>query len=346
MSLVTTIERYQKRFNDQYNLSHDQRYAMSATLHCRTERYGTVQLQCSHCEQGHIQHPSCGHRSCHRCQNHLTTQWLERQSQKLLPVEYFMVTFTIPYELRALARQQQKRFYSILFDCAISTLRSFGLNDKKLGAELAMTAVLHTHSRALDYHPHLHIIVPGGCLNKKRRLWKKHQGQFLFKGTLLAKVFRARMLQALNEASLKLPRNIPQLWVVDCAHVGKGLPALKYLSRYLYRGVISDKQIIVDDGSNVTFSYTDNTGKTCTKTLKGEDFLWLIFQHVLPKGFRRVGDYGFLHPNAKATLRLIQQILRVITPLLAPKPRPEFLCHQCKEPMRIISVRRPNRGFG
>lgn len=346
MNLTTIIEHYHKRFVGKYHLSHDQQHAIDATLHCHTPRYGTIELHCSHCEHDQTQHLSCGHRSCHRCQNHLTTQWLERQSQKLLPVEYFMVTFTIPFELRALARKNQKTFYTLLFDCAVSTIRTFGLNDKKLRAELAMTAVLHTHSRALNYHPHVHIIVPGGCLNKKHRLWKKHQGTFLFKGSSIATVFRARMLQAINEASLKIPHGMPDQWVVDCANVGKGLPALKYLSRYLYRGVISEKKIVADNGEYVTFSYVDNTGTEQSRTLKGEDFLWLLFQHVLPKGFRRVRDYGFLHPNAKATLRLIQQILCVMIPVLAPKKRPDYLCRHCKEPLHIMAFLMPQRRSG
>lgn len=252
-----------------------------------------------------------------------------------------MVTFTIPFELRTLARHNQKVFYALLFDCAVSTLRTFGINDKKLGAELAMTAVLHTHSRALNYHPHLHIVVPGGCLNKKHRLWKKHQGTFLFKGALLAKVFRERLLQAISDASLSLPTKIPRKWVVDCAHVGRGLPALKYLSRYLYRGVISEKKIVADDGKSVTFRYTDNNGTEQIRTLKGEEFLWLLFQHVLPKGFRRVRDYGFLHPNAKTTLRLIQQILRALVPIPTPKKRPDHLCRHCEEPLQITAFLLP-----
>ncbi len=337
VNLTSIIERYSKRFTDKYTLSRDQHHALDATLHCHTPRYGQIQLQCAHCERHQVQYPCCGHRHCHRCQNHLTTQWLERQSQKLLPVDYFMVTFTIPFELRALARQNQKIFYSFLFNCAVSTLRTFGLNDKKLGAELAMTAVLHTHSRALNYHPHLHIIVPGGCLNTNHRLWKKHEGKFLFKGSSLAKVFRARMLRAIRDAAVKLPPNLPESWVVDCAHVGKGLPALKYLSRYLYRGVIAEKNIIADDGQSVTFGYTDNHGVDRTRTLAGEDFLSLIFQHVLPKGFRRVRDYGFLHPNAKATLHLIQQRLYRRIPTPENKPRPDYQCHHCQSPMRITA---------
>lgn len=216
----------------------------------------------------------------------------------------------------------------------LSTLKDFALYDKKLAADIAMTAVLHTHSRQLNYHPHVHIIVPAGCINKRNRLWKTMNGRFLFRNESLAKVFRARLLQA---EKVIIPTNIPAHWVVDCTSVGKGLPALKYLSRYLYRGVIAEKNIIADDGQSVTLGYTDNTGKKCTRTLLGEDFLSLIFQHVLPKGFRRVRDYGFLHPNAKATLHLIQQILLAHIPVPKNKPRPDYRCHRCKIPMRITA---------
>lgn len=346
MNLTAIIKHYQKRFTDKYSLSRDQQHALDATLHCHTPHYGEIQLRCSHCHRDQVQHPSCGHRSCHRCQNHLTTQWLQRQSQKLLPVEYFMVTFTVPYELRKLAHNNQKLLYNILFQCATSTLKDFALNDKKLKAEIAMTSILHTHSRQLNYHPHLHIIVPGGCLNKRSSLWRKLSGNYLFNAFSLAKVFRARMLQAINATTLVLPSNIPAQWIVDCTHVGKGLPALKYLSRYLYRGVIAEKKITADDGKCITFRYTDNTGKIQTRTLPGEDFLWLLFQHVLPKGFRRVRDYGFLHPNAKATLCLIQQVLRVLVPALVTKPRPDYRCHHCQSPMRITALILPSWSSG
>jgi len=117
----------------------------------------------------------------------------------------------------------------------------------------------------------------------------------LYRQKSLAKVFRAKFLDALKVAGLGLPPNIPNDWIADCRHVGKGLPALQYLSRYLYRGVISEKNILKDNGEQVTFGYTDgNTGAYRTRTVNGEDFLWLVFQHVLPKGFRRVRDIGFL----------------------------------------------------
>lgn len=337
MNLITIIERYQAGFESQYagRISTDQRHALGAVQSCRTERYGEMKLRCTSCHWQQSCFNSCGHRSCHRCQNHDTTRWLDRQMQKLLPVEYFMVTFTLPYELRALVRQHQAEVYSAMFACAARTLKSFGINDTKLGSDMGMTAVLHTHSRRLDYHPHIHLVVPGGCLNKRRRQWKKLRGHYLFNEFALAKVFRARLLEALRELGLNLPQ-VPRQWVANCLNIGKGTPALKYLSRYLYRGVVSEKNIMSDDGTNVTFRYMDSqTGKYSTRKVKGEYFLWLVFQHVLPKGFRRVRDYGFLHGNSKRMLRLIQTVLRVVVTIPSALTRPSFKCVLCKSPMLI-----------
>ena len=261
---------------------------------------------------------------------------------KLLPVPYFPATFTLPYQLRSLTWHYQKIVFSLFFLCVSSTLKDFGLNPKNLGAEIAMTMVLHTHSRRLDFHPHIHVVVPGGGIDKRRRQWKKKKGKYLFNEFALAKVFRARFLAALNEADLSIPKNVPQEWVVDCKHVGKGITALKYLSRYLYRGVISEKNIISNKNGQVTFRYIESkTGNTRYRTLKGEDFLHLLMQHVLPKGFRRVRDYGFLHSNAKKLLFLVQLILHVVIKGIEQRPRPVFKCPYCKSPMVILGFRSP-----
>ena len=137
-------------------------------------------------------------------------------------------------------------------------------------------------------------MVPGGGVVKRRRQWKKKKGKYLFNKQAMAKVFRARFLAALTEAGLSIPKNIPQKWVVDCAHVGTGITALKYLSRYLYRGVIGEKNIVSNQNGQVTFKYIESkTANTRYRTLKGEDFLHLIIQHVLPKGFRRLETMAF-----------------------------------------------------
>ncbi len=345
MELASVIEHYQDALYAAYGtqITPEQEHALAAIVHCRTERYGEMVLHCDSCSQQQRRFHSCGHRSCPSCQNHETTLWLQRQRQKLLPVEYFMVTFTLPYELRSLAWQHQKIVYNALIVCASSTLKDFGLNDKKLGASMGMTAVLHTHARRLNTHPHVHVVVPGGCLDRQRRQWKKMKGKYLFNEFALAKVFRARLLDTLSLAGLSIPNNVPEQWVVDCQHVGKGEPALKYLSRYLYRGVISEKNIIANQNGKVTFQYIDNqSGKMQTRTLKGEDFLWLLLQHVLPKGFRRVRDYGFLHGNAKKILMLIQWVLHVVIERKQSASRPPFTCPNCKGAMNIMAFIRPN----
>ena len=141
--------------------------------------------------------------------------------------------------------------YNILFAIASSTLKDFGLNPKHLGADIGLTAVLPTHSRRLDHHPHLHVIVPGGGVDQAKRQWKKKKGKYLFNEFALAKVFRARFLEAMKSAKLTVPNNLPGKWVVDCKHVGRGQPALEYLSRYLYRGVISENNIVANQNAKV-----------------------------------------------------------------------------------------------
>ena len=334
VALTGVIERYQARFQASYGarLTAHQRHALDAIRACRTGHYGHVHWQCGGCGTEQRCAHSCGHRNCHQCQNHETSRWLDRQSAKLLPVEYFMVTFTLPYELRDVAWHHRAIVYGALFQCARTTLQTFAANDPTMGAQSGMSAVLHTHSRRLDYHPHVHVVLPAGCLNRQR----KRRGKYLFNAFALARVFRARLLAALREEGLSLPAALPQNWVVDCRHVGNGRPALQYLSRYLYRGVISEDNILHDDATHVTFRYRDGqSGEYKTRRVTGEHFLFLLFQHVLPKGFRRVRDYGFLHGNARRTLRLIQLILQALPALAKPRARPALKCPTCQQPMLI-----------
>lgn len=344
MELASLIQQYlpalKARYSDQLLPGHLN--AITAMLCCRTADAGQIRLRCTDCASQTVRSRSCGHRSCPKCQNHEASLWLDRQRAKLLPVEYFMATFTLPYELRSLAWHNQSVVYNILFATTIGTLKDFGLNPKHLGADIGLTAVLHTHSRRLEHHPHVHVVVPGGGVDRVRRQWKKTKGKYLFNEFALARVFRARFLAAAKAADLTLPNLLPDKWVVDCRHVGKGEPALAYLSRYLYRGVISEKNIIANQTGNVTFRYTEGkTGHTRYRTLKGEDFLWLVLQHVLPKGFRRVRDYGFLHGNAKKLLSLVQLVLRVVIEAHKSRPRPAFKCPRCQSPMYILGFVKP-----
>jgi hypothetical protein len=206
--------------------------------------------------------------------------------------------------------------------------------------------VLHTHSRPLDYHPHVHLGVPAAAIDAKRRLWrtKRSKGKrpYLFNHEALAKVFRAKLLAAITGEGLPLPARYPEKWVVDCKAVGSGETALVYLGRYLYRGVIREKDILACENGQVTFRYKEaESGRTKQRTVSGAKFLWLILQHVLPKGFRRARNFGFLHPNCKRLIGVLQLLFGCDPKrgLAFLKSRPQIQCPCCGAPMKIIRTR-------
>jgi len=314
--------------------------ALTAMQACRTEHSSVLVVRCAACGQVETLPHSCGHRNCPHCQHHEGQQWLERQRAKLLPVDYFMITFTLPRQLRPLAWQHQRLIYDLLLKLGWQTLADFGLNDPRLKGKIGAHAVLHTHSRRLDFHPHVHFIVPAGALDTKHRLWRRKNGAYLFHEGNLAKVFRAKWFQALKDEGLKVRSTIPKDWVVDCQLVGRGDQALTYLGKYLYRGVLQEKDILRCENGEVTFRYTENTGKVETRTLPGAEFLWLLLQHVLPKGFRRARDYGFLHSNSKPLIQLLQYLFHcVLHPPRGKREKSPIPCKGCGGIMEIIATR-------
>jgi len=344
MRFATLIKEYQKPLEAKYGnqVLPGHKKAMAAIIRCRTPEAGTIQTRCSSCDQTEWQACSCGHRSCPQCQNHEATRWLERQREKLLPVQYFLITFTLPKQLRPLAWQHQRLVYTALFDASSKTLKKFGLNPKHLGAQTGMTAILHTHSRRLTYHPHIHVVIPGGGIDVQNKLWRRTRyKKFMFHHKALAKMFRGKLLHEITKSGLKVPSYIPQKLVVNCRKTGRGEPALKYLSRYLYRGVISESNIISNHNGIVRFRYKDGeTGETRYEELPGEEFVWRVIQHVLPRGYQRVRSYGFLHHNARHVLHLLQLILNVVIKAIPKKERPLFCCEACGGKMVVVSITR------
>jgi hypothetical protein len=327
-----------------HKITAHQRQALHAIIDCRTGALGSTLMSCDDCHHKQLRHRSCGHRSCPQCQHHSNQAWLERQQAKLLPVSYFMVTFTLPAQLRALLYANPTVCYNALFDVALGTLKTFASNDPQLNGELGACAILHTNTRRLDYHPHIHFIVPACAVNRRRKQWRKHKGDYLFNGRQLATVFRPRMLEAIHQLALTMPDNLPGKWNVQCKLVGKGLPALQYLSRYLYRGVIRDKDLMHfdPDQKQVTFRYRQSqSGEYRYRTLPLEDFLWRITMQVLPKGFRRVRDYGLLHGNAKSRMILLQVLLHVQLPPPIVKTVLAYNCLRCQAAMRIVGFLQP-----
>jgi hypothetical protein len=343
MELSSICTRYRTRFIARHgkHTSEAQWSALNALQGCHTEQYGTLNLACQDCSQAAIRYRSCGHRFCNQCQQHSTQTWLARQTQKLLPVDYYLVTFTLPYELRTLAKAHSAVVLPLLMQCAADTLRRFGRNEQGLEADLGMCAVLHTTTRRLDYHPHVHLVVPGGGVNAERNQWRKVKGNYLFNGRALGIAFRGAFLHALSAAGLSIPTT-PQKWIAQCEKVGRGLETLQYLSRYLYRGVISNHHIIDDDGDNITFRYRESKTNTVQhRTLPGEDFMALLLQHVLPKGLRRSRDYGFLHGNAKRLLKTVQWVLRVLLPEKLALKKASFCCPHCQGRMLVVHMTPP-----
>jgi hypothetical protein len=350
ISLADVIAHYEADYLQQYGhaLLPSQRQALAAMKQCRTVLAPRFLAACSACDETRVVPHSCGHRSCPHCQHHESQQWLERQLRRQVPADYFLLTFTVPAELRTLAWQHQRTFYALLFDCAWATVSTFSRNDKQLQGTPGAVAVLHTHSRRLEYHLHVHLAMPAAALDMKQRRWrtKTRRGKpghgFLFNHKALAKVFRAKVLAALATEGLTLPPGVTAQWVVDCKGVGNGEKALVYLGRYLYRGVIQEKDILSCDNGQVRFRYRDSkTGKITVRTVSGAAFLHLVLQHVLPKGFRRARNYGFLHPNSKRLIALLQVVLKVVPSSAWVKPRPPFLCPCCGAPMRVVRRRMP-----
>jgi Putative transposase/Transposase zinc-binding domain len=373
ITLTSIIERFEASYLAQYpNILPSQRHALASMKRCRTHLSPHMVAQCGGCAKQRIVPHSCGHRSCPHCQHFESQQWIERQTQRLVPANYFLITFTVPAQLRALAWQHQRLFYTLIMACAWDTLRTFSQNHKQLQGTPGAVAVLHTHSRKLDFHPHVHMAMPAAALDVEQRLWRRLRSSpktdatnqslprqslaskslsnkslsnnkgYLFNHKALAKVFRGKLLAGLREAGLIAPPALPEQWIVDCRAVGDGAPALIYLGRYLYRGVVQEKDIIKCDQHHVTFRYRDSTtNKMVLRTVTGATFLWLLLQHVLPKGFRRARNYGFLHPNSKRLISLLKLLVfKVIATVSAPPtPRTQLICRCCGSPMAIIRRR-------
>ena len=266
--------------------------------------------------------------------------------KKQVPAEYFLLTFTLPAEFRALTWAHQHVVYELMLCCCWETVRTFSQNDKQLQGTPGAIAVLHTNTRRLDYHPHVHLVVPAAAVDGARKQWRtkrrKGKGGYLFNHKALARVFRAKLLAAIEAAGLTLPGRYPKDWVVDCKSVGSGEKALIYLGRYLYRGVIRECDIVACQDGQVSFRYRNaKTARMEWRTVSGADFLWLVLQHVLPKGLRRARNFGFLHPNCKRLIALLHLMLK-FDPRQAIawfKKRAPILCTCCGAVMVIVKTR-------
>jgi len=285
----------------------EHRRVLQLIADCGTGRLGAASYRCAQCAAIHYTNASCGNRNCPNCQTANNGQWCVEQTKKLLPCEYFFVTFTIPAELRRFVRSNQRVCYRAMFDAAAFALKTVLANEKFCGADIVgFTSVLHTFGRDMNYHPHVHVIVPGGGMSGGQ--WKSTRPGFFAPVKLLSKLFRMefeRLLRAKLEAAAAFPAagDFRREFVSDVEDVGDGVATLKYLSRYVYRTAITNNRIVSNSNGQVTFSYRKSgESRDRQMTLSVFEFLRRFLQHVLPCRMQKIRHYGFLSRSSKTDL--------------------------------------------
>jgi hypothetical protein len=304
---------YIDRFGQRMLPSH--RRAIDDIVACRTEQMGGHLYCCENpdCEQLVYAYHSCGNRSCPKCGQDKTQRWLERQHQLLLPTHYFLVTFTLPGQLRPIARSNQKLIYNLLFKSSAEALKKLAKDPRFVGGDIGMMAGLHTWQRDLGYHPHVHFIVPGGGLSPDRSQWQPCRPDFFVPVKALSSIFRAKFRDGLKKTDLfdAVPAGVWQKdWVVHCKPVSNGTCALKYLAPYIYRVAITNNRIKKLENDQVSFYFKNSsTNQWETKTLPVFDFIHRFLQHVLPKGFVKIRYYGFMAANSRKLIAVANYLL-------------------------------------
>lgn len=361
---MTTLGDVFRRYGPAYRarwgsrLSAHQLAAMDAIEACRTPALGGQVYRCPHCEASRYSYHSCRNRHCPTCQHDAAHDWLARQQELLLPVRYFLVTFTLPAALRTVAFQHQALVYDLLFRASAAALQKLALDPRFLGGAVGTVGVLQTWTRDLRYHPHIHYLVAGGGLAADGRTWKTAKADFLVHVKPLATLFRGKLRDALRQTELwsSIPAEVwRQDWVVDCRPVGSGRRALKYLAPYVFRVALSNNRILGMEEGQVTFRYQDGaTGERRTCTLPAEAFIERFLMHILPKGFVKVRYYGLFRVGARqqlARLRaqlILQQRKADLLPPADERPKPDARlglgCPRCGEEMRLERVLPPQRG--
>ena len=337
VSLAEVLRRhwpeYERQFGAQILPSH--RRAVQAILACRTGALGGEVYRCAGCCTDHYVYHSCNHRACPQCGHADATEWIARQKLKLLPVPYYLITFTVPEGLRAWLRSHQKLGYALLLTESAGALQDVAGKDKYLGAELGILSVLHTWGRQLQFHPHVHCVIPAGGLRQDRLRWCRPKSpDFFLPHMVLRDRFRNRLKAALQSQPdwAQIPAGVwRQKWVVDVQPAGTGAAALKYLSAYVYRTALGSQRILQDQKGQVILRYKDSKDQQWhALPLAALEFIRRFLQHILPKGFQRVRYYGWLSPAAHIRWERILVLLDWTAAALQPQtPKLPRLCLHC-----------------
>jgi hypothetical protein len=328
LTVAEVIRSCRDEFLERYGpgLRPEQRRALDDLVSCRTAALGGHVLGCPECGHRQIAYNSCGNRHCPTCQATAAARWLEARAAELLPVPYFHLVFTLPNPLDPIALAHPRAVYDLLLRCAAETVLAVAADPKLLGAQTGVLAVLHTWGQNLQFHPHVHCIVPGGGLSPDGTGWVASPRHFFLPVRVLSRVFRGKVLAGLRAAFARgevrwaadqFERVLSAVagtdWVVYAKPpFGGPETVLKYLARYTHRVAISKSRLLDLEEGAVRFRYKDyaHGHRKRSMTLSAVEFVRRLLLHVLPSGFVRIRHYGLLanrHRHEK--LDLCRQLL-------------------------------------
>jgi hypothetical protein len=353
-----------------HRVSAEQAAVMRHLVICRTAALGGHVDACDRCGFQRVSYNSCRDRHCPKCQAAKRTQWVQQRLARLLPVPYFHVVFTLPEQLKPLALRNRRRVYELLFRAASATLLQLAADPKRLGAQLGLTAVLHTWGRNLLFHPHLHCVVTGGGLSADGDRWVSARQDYLLPVKVMGRLFRGKFLHGLQQLyqrgelsfagsteALAQPKHFAALrdalyrrdWIVYAKPpFGSAEHVYRYLGRYSHRVAIANSRLIAMEAGRVRFRYKDyaHGNRIRQMTLSAEEFIRRFLLHVLPKRFVRIRHYGLMAArNVDTKLARCRALLeRTAEPSPAP-PQPPALdppvpeedratCPCCRGPLR------------
>jgi hypothetical protein len=325
---------------------------------CRSGSFGTIVYACHDCQTIQPIACCCGNRHCPTCQHDKADQWLQKQMEKLLPTHYFLLTLTLPQGFRNVARSHQKIVYAAMFSCAHEALKKLAQDKRFVGStRIGYLAVLHTWGRTLQYHPHIHLVIPGGAVSEKGDQWLSSRQNLFVHTKPLAHIFKAKFRDAMKKAQLfdEIDPSVwKQQWVADSRHVGKGQNSLRYLARYVFRVAISNNRIKSIENQVITFQYKDCHKKTWkTMALDAMEFIRRFLQHILPKGFMKIRHYGFLNPNSPFSIEQLRELLSLthnvihdLLPVIPEQIKKEIKCACCGNPLKVVAFLKPIARWG
>jgi len=325
---------------------------------CRSGSFGTILYGCHDCQTIKSIPCCCGNRHCPTCQHDKSDQWLQKQMEQLLPTHYFLVTITLPQGLREVARSHQTIVYRALFSCAHEALKKLAKDKRFVGStRIGYLAVLHTWGSMLQYHPHIHLVIPGGAVSEDGDQWVSSRQDLFVHPKPLAKIFKAKFRDTMRKAQLFdtiNPSVWKQQWVADSQAAGKGQNSLRYLARYVFRVAISNNRIKSISDNAIRFSYKDRQRKTWkSMSLEPMEFIRRFLQHVVPKGFMKIRHYGFLSPNSPFSIEKLRELISLIHDVITdisthiPDIKKHVIkCPCCGNPLKFIGFLLPSSRWG